>query len=287
MNTDIEYIPYGEISSSLTKHRWRTLNRTFHASGTWERTKTSPRRVFISFSRDLDERFVEMFREKATHDTRLLILNAGLSTDRLVSRIVDLQIRTPERFYVIDTAFGSGKTHHMAFVHSLLKRLTSASQADDKNERILDAKIEDGVLHVVSPDFNRLDIPIAKLPNFRNATASQIEEFEIDEDGSFIYWPALDVHLGWAQLLQLVNPVAALKAFQKSREFNKRYGKAVQKIREAAGLKPGDISGISDKQLRRIENGDCRLTSNGIEALSQAHKLDPNVYMTKVAEALD
>jgi hypothetical protein len=287
MNTGIECILYGGISSSLAKHRWRTLRRANPVSGSWERSKQTPRRVYVSFSEDLDARFVEMFRERATHDTRLLIFNAGISTDRLVSRIVDLQIRTPQRFYVIDTAFGSGKTHHMAFVQSLLKRLTSAFEADDKKERILDAKIEDGILHVVSPDFDRLDIPIADIPNLRTAVPSKIQEFEIDDDGSFIYWAGLDLHLGWVQLQQLVSPAAALKASQKSQEFNKRYGKAVQKVRETAGLRPGDISGISDKQLRRIENGECRLTSNAIEALSQAHKLGPNEYMKKLAEVLD
>jgi ribosome-binding protein aMBF1 (putative translation factor) len=87
-------------------------------------------------------------------------------------------------------------------------------------------------------------------------------------------------------LQQLVNPAAALKASQKSQVFNKRYGKAVQKVRETAGLRPSDISGISEKQLRRIENGDCRLTSNAIEALSQAHMLGPIEYMKKLAEAL-
>ncbi|HEX4121153.1 MAG TPA: DUF2442 domain-containing protein [Verrucomicrobiae bacterium] len=287
MNTDIEYIPYGEISSSLTKHRWRTLSQKTLVSGSWQRNKQAPRRVFVSFSKDLDDTFVEMFREKATDDTRLLIFNPGFSTDRLVSRIVDLQIRTPQRFCVIDTEFGSRKARYVAFVQSLLKRLTSAFEADDRKERILDAKIEDGILHVVSLDFDRLDVPIADIPNLGNAVSSKIQEFKIDDDGSFIYWPALDLHLGWVQLQQLINPAAALKAFQRSEEFNKRYGKAVQKVREMAGLRPSDISGISEKQLRRIENGECRLTTNAIEALSQAHKLGPNEYMKKLAEAFE
>ena len=73
-----------------------------------------------------------MFREKPAPDTRLLILNEGASTDRLLSRMIDLQIRSPERFYVIDAAAGSGNVDHMAFLESLLKRLTSAFAADDK-----------------------------------------------------------------------------------------------------------------------------------------------------------
>ena len=65
-----------------------------------------------------------------------------------------------------------------------------------------------------------------------------------------------------------------------------RYGKAVRKVREAAGLKSPDIAGLSDKQLGRIENGDCRLTSNAIKALAKAHRLEPNAYLQKLAEAL-
>src|SRR5437016_103631 len=98
MKTDIEYIPYGEISSRLTKYRWRMLNEHARVSKSWEKTGELPRRVYVTFSQDLDESFVEMFRQKATDDTRLLILHEGASTDKLLSRIVDLQIRTPQRF---------------------------------------------------------------------------------------------------------------------------------------------------------------------------------------------
>jgi phosphopantetheine adenylyltransferase len=149
------------------------------------------------------------------------------------------------------------------------------------------ARIDGGVLHLISPSFDRLDIPITKIPEFSKVDSSRIQEFEIDEDGAFIYWPEFDLHLGWAQLQQLVDPVAALKASQESQEFNKRYGRAVQKVRVQTGLKPIEISGISDKQLQRIENGECRLTTNAIEVLSKAHKLAPNDYMTKLAGALD
>jgi hypothetical protein len=57
-------------------------------------------------------------------------------------------------------------------------------RADDHHERIFDARIEDGVLHVVSPDSNRLDVPLAKIPAFAKVDPSKIHAFEIDEDGS-------------------------------------------------------------------------------------------------------
>lgn len=284
-------ITYGDAFSEWPSTSLREWSRGVPLRKTWSRLEDPTEEMgeyLLVSSDELDDEFAEVFREKATQATRLLVLlNEGASADRLLSRIVDLQIRTPQRFYVVDASVGSGKTPSAALVHSLLKRLASALEADDKQERILDAKVEDGVLHVVSQNFSRLDVPIAMISSLRKADSSKIEKFEIDKDGSFICWPALDVHLGWEQLEQIVNPEAARKALQKSREFNVRYGRAVRKVREQAGLKPSEITGISEKQLRRIESGECRLTSNAIEALSTAHKLAPNEYMNGLAEALD
>src|ERR1700720_2926253 len=253
MKTEIEIVPYGEVFSALSRQRWRSLGHHTRISKSLERTPRSQRRVFVTFSYDLDDSFAELFRKKATQDTRLLILNEGASTDRLLSRIVDLQIRTPQRFCVIDAAFGAGKSQSLAVVRSLLRRIAASAATDNSNERILNSKVDDGGLHVVSTNFNRLEVPLTDVPEFEEGSPAELRKFEIDEDGALIYWPDLDVHLGWQQLQQMANPEAALKVSQRSEEFNERYGKAVQTVREQAGLKPREIFGISEKQLGRIE----------------------------------
>lgn len=284
-------VTYGDAFSHLWRSDLRQAARGLSVVKSWTPASAGARDTgeFLLVSSDeLDDAFVEAFREYATRTTRLLVFRQeGVSADRLLSRIIDLQIRTPQRFYVLDSAVGSGKAHRATFIFSLLKRLAAAVEADDQQERILNATVEDAILHVASADLNRLDVPIAKIPFLKNAQASRIQHFEIDEDGAFIYWPGLDVHLGWTQLQQLVNPQVALKARQRSEDFNKRYGKAVQKVRESAGLKPADVQELSEKQLGRIEKGQCRLTSNAVEALSKAHRLDPNEYLKKLADALE
>ncbi len=283
-------ITYGQAFSELGSTGLGEAVRGINVSRTWNQSPARLRdtgEYLLVSSGEMNEAFTKAFRERATHATRLLVLlDKSISADQLISRIVDLQIRTAQRFYVMDPAAGMEKSHCVALVHSLLKRLISAITADDKEERVLDARLEDGVLHVVSPDFSRLDVPIAKIAQLRTAEPSQTRNFEIDEDGAFVYWPDIDLHLGWSQLQQVVEPDAARKALQKSQQFNIRYGKAVQKVREAAGLKPTDVAGLSEKQLRRIEKGECRLTSNGIEALSKAHGLKANEYLQRLAEAL-
>jgi hypothetical protein len=241
--------------------------------------------IWVAFSQDVDEDFVRNFRKHSTPATRLLVmndLNERLSTDSLFTRLLGLPIRSPQRLYVADCP-GIGKSHFLAL---LLQRLTSAVSSKESFDRILDARIEAGILRVVSTDFKRLDVAIAQIPALASADCARLAEFEIDEDGSFVYWPKLNAHLGWEQLYQIANPEAARKAQQKHREFNVRYGKAVQGVREEVGLKPSEIPGLSEKQLRRIESGKCRLTSNAIQALAKAHGLEANAYLQKLAEAL-
>jgi hypothetical protein len=50
--------------------------------------------------------------------------------------------------------------------------------------------------------------------------------------------PKLNVHLGWTQLRQLVDPNAALEVSRIRSELDWRYGIAVKKVREQAGVKP-------------------------------------------------
>ena len=86
--------------------------------------------------------------------------------------------------------------------------------------------------------------------------------------------------------MQIVDPESVRKAQQKSQVFNERYGAAIRRIREERGLGITEIPSLSEKQLRRIERDECRLTSNAAKELARAHGMTPNEYLQKVAEAL-
>ena len=87
------------------------------------------------------------FRKRATRETRLLVLNDSRSSDRLLSRIVDLQIRSPHRFYVADPPFAQANEENWEeLIRSFLGRLTAALESKENNGRIFDARLEDGIL---------------------------------------------------------------------------------------------------------------------------------------------
>jgi len=172
-------------------------------------------------------------------------------------------------------------------VSQLLGRVCFALGRDGTHGHIIDAYPAGDSFFVRGPKHRMLHVPVSSVPALRGKPRSVLRNFEIDPDGSFIYWPDLDVHLGWNQFLQAVDPEELRKARQRSKDFNKRYGAAIRKLREEAGLSQSKIEGLTERQLRRIEQGECRATNKAITALAKAHALEVNAYMERLAKAME
>jgi ribosome-binding protein aMBF1 (putative translation factor) len=120
----------------------------------------------------------------------------------------------------------------------------------------------------------------------RQASLQQRNHFQIDEDGDQVYWPDLDVHMGWSQFRQAVDPASRIRAQQKDARFNKSYGAAIRDLRESHGLNQSDIRDLDERTVRRIEQGETRATANAIEKLAAAHRMKTNDYMQELANRL-
>ena len=131
-----------------------------------------------------------------------------------------------------------------------------------------------------------LHVPVSSIPALKGQPRDVLRNFKIDPDGSFIHWPDVDAHLGWNQFLQAVDPAELRKAQQRSAGFNERYGAAIRRVREAAGILQSKVEGLTERQLRRIEQGKSRATTAAITALAKAHGLDANAYMERLTKAM-
>lgn len=157
---------------------------------------------------------------------------------------------------------------------------------DGKRGSIIDAYAVGDSLVVRGPKHRILHVPMRALPSLRDKPRAAQRKFQIDPDGSFLYWPDLDVHLGWNQFLQAADPVEFRKAQQRSAGFNQRYGAAIRKVREQAGIPQSKIPGLTERQVRRIEQGESRATSRALTALAKAHGLETNAYLDILAKAM-
>jgi hypothetical protein len=143
-----------------------------------------------------------------------------------------------------------------------------------------------GVFVALSPDFERLRIPAAKLAKWLGEDREKRENFEIDLDGSFVLWPHADAHFGWEQLRYLIDPAAVAAGRQRTREHNVQYGEAIKKVRLAHHLSQAAIPELSDRHVRRVENGTSPATSKFLHAMAAAHDLPVDAYLNEVAQAM-
>jgi hypothetical protein len=192
------------------------------------------------------------------------------------------------------TKIRSGHRLHIAQVEALdapqfselLGRVCCAFGPEKGRGSIVDAYLGGNVLSVRGPKQRLLHVPVASIPALRDLPQAVLRDFRIDPDGSFVHWPGPDIHLGWNQFLQAADPLELHKAQQRSTAFNRRYGAAIRKLREEAGIPQAKVKGITERQLRRIEQGECRATANALQDLANAHGLDVKTYMEKVANAM-
>lgn len=217
----------------------------------------------------VSEAFHLLFTEPATHP------------EQIAQWIRQTNIRSEHRLHIVRV-----EDLEALQVSELLARVCYAFGSDNSRGSIVDACLGGDVLSVRGPKQRMLRVPVTSIPALRDLPRPALRDFRIDPDGSFIHWPGPDIHLGWNQFLQAVDPLELHKAQQRSADFNRRYGAAIRKLREAAGIPQAKVEGITERQLRRIEQGECRATANALRDLAKAHGLDENTYMEKVANAM-
>ena len=230
--------------------------------------------LFVSRLADITQK--SLARALTGSISKQLIFLEGLPIEAVASRLPRLNIRNPERLHI-------AAKRDEASMTELIYRLVRGRAQVGRVHPVADAWIEAEQLVLLSPAFVRLEVPLAKLARFIGADRAKVRAFDIDEDGRFLHWPHVDVHLGWSQIRQLVDPTAALAEVQRSTKFNRLYGAAIRALREERGLKQTDIDGVTERQLRRVEHGEQAASKVTLEALAKAHAQPLDEYLEALA----
>jgi hypothetical protein len=210
-----------------------------------------------------------LFTEPATHP------------DQVAQWMRTTKIRSENRLHVVRV-----NDLEAPQVSQLLGRVCFALGRDGTRGSIIDAYLAGDSIFVRGPKHRMLHVPATSIRALSGQPRDVLRNFVIDPDGSFVHWPDIDVHLGWSQFLQAVDPEELRKAHQRTEGYNMRYGAAIRKLREEAGLSQSKIEGLTERQLRRIEQGECRATRTALATLANAHGLDTNSYMERLAKEM-
>ena len=169
----------------------------------------------------------------------------------------------------------------------LVNRIKSAWEWEAEDELIATAKTLDNSLIVTGCDLKIWEIPFDSIPCFDQVPVSERVNFEIDEDGSYLYWQCAELHLDLEDLKAAVDPKFRTQLWIEKSQYNKSLGKAIATVRKAHNLKQHEIEGLSDRDLRRVENEGHQLTLDALKKLAIAHKMQLEDYLVEVTRKIN
>jgi hypothetical protein len=180
------------------------------------------------------------------------------------------------------------RTLRNTLVHSDLtvpRRVLTAWWHGAQSELIAEGSMADDRLFVISCALERYEIPFDKMPALKSIPQAERSMFDVDEDGSYIHWPGRDIHVDLDGIRAAIDPGWRVKILAAKATHDRRYGAAIAKLRTAKGLKQSEITGLSERQVRRIEKGEGT-TYESLRRLAAAHEMDTSEYLRQVAVTL-
>ena len=175
------------------------------------------------------------------------------------------------------------------FIHQtqeLPTRVINAWSMGAQDQLIADAVVIDDCLMVFSCAMEKLEIPFDKMAALKRISIEDRHDFEIDIDGSYLYWPESDIHLDLESFRCAIDPVWQRRAEAIKLSHDKAFGQAIATFRKQSKLRQSDIDGVSSRQISRIENGESTKLET-LELLAKAHNLEINDYLEAIATLLN
>jgi hypothetical protein len=168
---------------------------------------------------------------------------------------------------------------------SVPNRVLAAWRHNAQAELIADATVADDWLIVVSCEPKTYEVRFDQMPALKKIAHQQRRNFEIAEDGSFIWWPSADIHLDLDALRTVTDPAWRKRARRIRRTHGREYGMAIASLRKDHGLRQTDIQGVSERQLRRIEESGA-VSVQAMEQLAKSHGMTLAEYLDELARKL-
>ena len=175
---------------------------------------------------------------------------------------------------------------YYGFDFNAAKRIKSAWSWEAEAELIAIASFSKDSLFVMGCDLKTWEIPFSSLPCLDRIPQSELGNFELDEDGSYLYWECADLHVDLEDLKAAVDPEFLEQLLIKKLEYGKSLGYAIAAVRKAHKLNQDGIDGLSGRHLRRIENEGHAPTLDTLKKLATSHGLDLEGYLAQVNEVI-
>ncbi|HVZ34297.1 MAG TPA: helix-turn-helix domain-containing protein [Polyangiaceae bacterium] len=176
-----------------------------------------------------------------------------------------------------------GREPYIARTPEVVQCMILARQSNAEKELIASASIEGDKLVVWTCEPRRLEVPVASVPSLVRMKPQALSRPQVSESGSRIHWEDGDVDLTAESIRAFADPDVRREQQTRRRAEAARYVGAIRQLREKHGLRQADVKGLSERQVRRLEEGHTMPRAATLEKLAQAHGLEVDAYLAALA----
>lgn len=176
-----------------------------------------------------------------------------------------------------------GRAPYITSALPVVRRMILAHKSNAERQLIASASISGDKLVVWTCEPRRLEVPVKVIPALARMEPASLATFVVSESGSRIHWPEDDVDLTAESIRAFADPEVRLEQQAIRRAEATRYARSIRSLREQRGLRQSDIPGLTERQVRRLEEGDTMPRVATLEKLARAHGMDVNAYVAALA----
>lgn len=176
-----------------------------------------------------------------------------------------------------------GRAPYVTSALPVVRRMILAHKSNAERQLIASASISDDKLVVWTCEPQRLEVPVQAIPALARMKPDSRPRFVVSESGSRVHWPDDDVDLTAEAIRAFADPEVRREQQAARRAEAARYAGAIRALREQHGLRQSDIPKLTERQVRRLEEGSTMPRTATLEKLARAHDMDVDTYLAALA----
>lgn len=217
-----------------------------------------------------------------------------LKTEQIKSQKASLKLSIIYTENLVILQISDSKKSHKTFLFDesthnriVLERIKQAWEWESEAELIAIAQASENMLIVMGCDLNFWQVSFEAIPGLNQLPSSEKNNFDIDQDGSYLHWQWNDIHIDLEDIKAAVDPEFKNKLYLEKLKYNQSLGEAITQVRKTHNLNQNDIPGLSARHLRRIENEGYQVTIDVLKKLAVGHNMNLEAYLSEVTRDLE
>ena len=270
-----------EILAPINSEKLKRVIGPARASFVKTPTNTQRERIVVSWLSDLDsaER-----REELADFVDLMLRNPDGATVVLIETKSTHEPRHSYAALEMLARWASNFGAYLAPDEQAVRRMIDARSEGAEDRRIASVLIEGKKLVVWSCEPKLYEVPASEIPALARMNAEHLGQFELNESGSCLHWDEGDVDLNLDGIRYHIDPKVRREQDRASRKEAERYAGAIRMLREEYQLAQTDIPGLTERQVRRVEQGESTPRSGTLQKLASAHGVSLDQYLKELAK---